>query len=42
LKPFCTEMKGQSYNLSEGPAELPACVAIFLMARGVAEARSRA
>ena len=42
LKPFCTEMKGQSYNLSEGPAVLPACVAIFLMARGVAEARSRA
>lgn len=42
LKPFRTEMKGQSYNLSEGPAELPACVAIFLMCRGVAEVRGRA
>jgi DNA primase small subunit len=39
-KPFRTEMKGVVYNLEEGAAELPACVAIFLMARGVAEALS--
>ena len=41
LKPFKTEMRGESYNLAEGPTELPSCVAIFLMARGVAEARAR-
>lgn len=41
LKPFKTQMRGQSYNLVEGAAELPACVAIFLMARGVAEARTK-
>ena len=41
LKPFKTQMKGLSYNLVEGPTELPACVAVFLMARGVAEARTK-
>ena len=41
LKPFKTQMKGVSYNLEEGPTELPACVAVFLMARGVAEARTK-
>ena len=40
-KPFNTEMRGQSYHLEEGPTELPACVAVFLMARGVAEARAK-
>jgi hypothetical protein len=40
-KPFNTEMLGQSYHLEEGPTELPACVAVFLMARGVAEARAK-
>ena len=39
-KPFKTEMKGEAYNLAEGREELPACVAIFLMCRGVAEALS--
>lgn len=37
LKPFVTEIKGESYRLAEGRAELPAHAAIFLMARGVAE-----
>jgi DNA primase small subunit len=37
LRPFSTEMIGQSYNLQEGRTELPACVAVFLMARGAAE-----
>jgi DNA primase small subunit len=41
LKPFNTQMRGQSYRLTEGPAELPLCVAVFLMARGVAEARTK-
>ncbi|HPC89978.1 MAG TPA: DNA primase catalytic subunit PriS [Methanothrix sp.] len=41
LRPFKTEMKGQRYDLAEGPEELSACVAIFLMARGVAVARAR-
>ena len=41
LKPFKTQMKGLSYNLVEGPTELPACVAVFLMCRGVAEARTK-
>jgi DNA primase small subunit len=40
-KPFNTEMLGQKYHLEEGPTELPACVAVFLMARGVAEARAK-
>lgn len=39
-KPFRTEMKGEAYNLAEGREDLPACVAIFLMCRGVAEALS--
>ncbi len=37
LKPFGTEIKGESYRLEEGRAELPAHAAVFLMARGVAE-----
>ena len=37
IKPFSTEMIGQSYKLQEGRTELPACVAVFLMARGAAE-----
>jgi DNA primase small subunit len=37
LKPFSTEMMDQSYRLQEGRTELPACVAVFLMARGAAE-----
>jgi DNA primase small subunit len=37
LKPFKTEIRGQSYQVEEGRSELPACAAIFLMARGVAE-----
>jgi DNA primase small subunit len=41
LRPFKTEMKGERYDLAEGPEELPACVAIFLMARGAALARAR-
>ena len=41
LRPFETEMKGERYDLAEGPEELPACVAIFLMARGAALARAR-
>jgi DNA primase small subunit len=41
LKPFKTQMRGESYNLMEGPTELPACVAVFLMARGAAEARTK-
>jgi len=36
-QPFSTEIKGESYKLQEGRTELPACAAIFLMARGVAE-----
>jgi DNA primase small subunit len=36
-RPFSTEMIGQSYELQEGCTELPACVAVFLMARGAAE-----
>ena len=41
MKPFRTEMKGETYNLTEGPEKLPACVAVFLMARGVAEAHAK-
>ena len=41
LKPFKTQMKGESYDLAEGPTELPAAVAVFLMARGVALARTK-
>ncbi len=41
LKPFSTQMKGADYSLREGPEELPAYLAVFLMARGVAQARKR-
>ncbi|MDD4162967.1 MAG: DNA primase small subunit domain-containing protein, partial [Methanothrix sp.] len=41
LKPFKTQMKGESFHLEEGATELPACIAVFLMARGVAEARAK-
>ncbi len=37
VKPFKTEIQGESYDLTEGRCELPACTAIFLMARGAAE-----
>jgi DNA primase small subunit len=37
LRPFKAEIRGQSYLVEEGRSELPACAAIFLMARGVAE-----
>jgi DNA primase small subunit len=37
LKPFVTEIKGESYRLAEGRTEVPAHVAVFLMARGIAE-----
>jgi len=40
-KPFRTEMKGESYSLAEGRAEVPLHAAIFLMARGVAEAQAK-
>lgn len=40
-KPFNTEMRGQSYRLAEGSAEVPMHAAVFLMARGVAEARAK-
>ena len=41
LKPFKTQMKGESYDLAEGPTELPTAIAVFLMARGVALARTK-
>jgi DNA primase small subunit len=41
LKPFNTQMLGESFHLAEGPEELPSSVAVFLMARGVAEARTK-
>ena len=37
VKPFKTEIQGERYDLEEGRSELPACAAIFLMARGAAE-----
>ncbi|VVB64271.1 DNA primase small subunit PriS [uncultured archaeon] len=37
VKPFKTEIRGESYDLGEGRSELPACAAIFLMARGAAD-----
>ena len=37
IKPFKTEVRGESYSLEEGRTELPACAAIFLMSRGAAE-----
>ncbi len=36
-RPFSTEIRGESYKLEEGRTEVPACAAVFLMARGVAE-----
>ncbi|MFB3764246.1 MAG: DNA primase catalytic subunit PriS [Methanotrichaceae archaeon] len=36
-RPFSTEIHGESYKLKEGKTEVPACAAVFLMARGVAE-----
>jgi DNA primase small subunit len=41
LKPFSTQMRGESYHLAEGRVEVPMHVAVFLMARGVAEARAK-
>lgn len=41
LRPFNTEIRGESYHLTEGPTEVPMHAAVFLMARGVAEARSK-
>jgi len=41
LKPFITEIKGESYRLSEGRTEVPAHAAVFLMARGAAELGAR-
>ena len=41
LKPFKTQMRGESYDLAEGPTQLPTAVAVFLMARGVALARTK-
>jgi len=35
--PFELKMRGDSYSLEEGPCEVPQCVAVFLMARGLAE-----
>ena len=40
-KPFCTEMKGERYSLAEGGTEVPLHAAVFLIARGVAEARAK-
>lgn len=40
-KPFSTEMRGQSYRLAEGGTEVPMHAAVFLMARGMAEARAK-
>jgi len=36
-RPFSTEIRGESYKLDVGRTEMPACAAVFLMARGVAE-----
>ena len=35
--PFELEMRGERYDLREGPAEVPLCVAVFLTARAIAE-----
>ena len=35
--PFELEMRGEYYRWDEGSAEVPLCVAVFLMARGAAE-----
>jgi DNA primase small subunit len=37
IKPFSTEIRGERYQLDVGRVEVPACAAIFLMARGAAE-----
>lgn len=37
IKPFSTEIRGESYKLEEGRTEVPACAAVFLMARNAAE-----
>jgi DNA primase small subunit len=37
IKPFATEIRGEGYRLDVGRTEVPACAAIFLMARGAAE-----
>jgi hypothetical protein len=34
-------MKGERYSLAEGGTEVPLHAAVFLMARGVAEARAK-
>lgn len=34
--PFKLEMHGRIYSLKEGPTEVPQCIAVFLMARGLA------
>jgi DNA primase small subunit len=39
LKPFNTQMRGEVYRLQEGRIDLPLHIAVFLMARGVAEIR---
>jgi len=41
-RPFQVEMKGRSFDLDAGPALVPACVGVFLMARGVAELGQKA
>ncbi len=40
-KPFRTEIKGETYSLAEGRVEVPLHAAVFLMARGVAEALAK-
>jgi DNA primase small subunit len=35
--PYLLEMRGESFDLDEGPANVPLCVAVFLMARKIAE-----
>jgi DNA primase small subunit len=37
LKPFSTEIRDERYQLDVGRMEVPACAAVFLMARGAAE-----
>lgn len=37
VKPCSLEMRGESFALAEGPSELPAYAAVFLMARGLGE-----
>ncbi|HII06963.1 MAG TPA: DNA primase small subunit PriS [Methanotrichaceae archaeon] len=35
--PYALEMQGENFDLEEGPANVPLCVAVFLMARKIAE-----